>query len=164
MSSLQYLEVVFCFLSLTELARFSILSFVSWSFQVLGRYFMDFETSSGKSLSLGIPKAPQGNIQGQPRAYAWGCPGRHPLFRLRSSVTLLGAIFLFTTWYVFCLERHFIFFSFSCCLNKIPRSEILKWESLHIVTYLFNFSLIFTYIFRSSLSFTRVLYLYPMSK
>ena len=29
---------------------------------------------------------------------------------------------------MFCLERHFILFCFACCLNKIPRSEILKWE------------------------------------
>ena len=29
---------------------------------------MDYGIRSGKSLSLGIPKAPQGNIQGQPRA------------------------------------------------------------------------------------------------
>ena len=35
MSSLQYLEVVFSFLSLMELTSF-LLSFVLWSFQVLG--------------------------------------------------------------------------------------------------------------------------------
>ena len=114
MSSLQYLEVVFCFLSLTELTSF-LLSFVLWSFQVLGKDLMDCGTRSGKILSLGMPKAPQGNIQEQPRAWAWGCPGRHPLFRLRSSVTLLGAIFLFTTWYVFCLERHFLLLVFAFC-------------------------------------------------
>ena len=113
MSSLQYLEVVFCFLILTELTSF-LLSFVLWSFQVLGKDSMDYGIRSGKSLSLGMPKAPQGNIQGQPRAQAWGCHGRHPLFRLHSSVTLLGAIFLFATWYVFCLERQFILLGFSC--------------------------------------------------
>ena len=56
---------------------------------------MDYGTRNGKSLSLGMPKAPQDKIQGHQKA----------LFCLRSSVTLLGAIFLFTTWYVFCLER-----------------------------------------------------------
>ena len=133
MSSLQYHEVVFCFLSLTELTSF-LSSFVLWSFQVLGKDSMDYGIRSGKSLSLGMPMAPQGKIQGHQKAKAWGCPGRHPLFRFRSSVTLLGAIFLFTTWYVFCLEHHFIFFSFACCLNKILRYEIIKWESLHIAT------------------------------
>ena len=61
MSSLQYLEVVFCFLSLTELTRFSTLSFVLWSFQVLGKNLMDYRIKSGKSLSLGMPMAPQDN-------------------------------------------------------------------------------------------------------
>ena len=42
--------------------------FVLWSFQVLGKDSMDYGIRSGKSLSLGIPKEPQGNIQGQPRA------------------------------------------------------------------------------------------------
>ena len=42
-----------------------LLSFVLWSFQVLG---MDYGIRSGKRLSLGMPKAAQGNIQGQPRA------------------------------------------------------------------------------------------------
>ena len=41
-------------------------SFVLWSFQVLGKNLMDYGIRSGKSLSLGMPKAPQGNIQGQP--------------------------------------------------------------------------------------------------
>ena len=44
------------------------LSFVLWSFQVLGKDSMDYGIRSGKSLSLGMPKAPQGNIQGQPKA------------------------------------------------------------------------------------------------
>ena len=95
-----------------------LLSFVLWSFQVLGKDLMDFGIRSGKSLSLGMTKAPQGNIQGQSRAQAWGCPGRHPLLCLRPSVTLLGAIFLFTTWYVFCLERQFILLGFACCLFR----------------------------------------------
>jgi hypothetical protein len=34
----------------------------------LGKDLMDYGIRSGKSLSLVIPKAPQGKIQGQPRA------------------------------------------------------------------------------------------------
>ena len=63
MSSLQYHEVVFCFLSLTELTRFSV-KFCVVKFSYLGKDSMDYGIRSGKSLSLGIPKAPQGNIQG----------------------------------------------------------------------------------------------------
>ena len=48
--------------------EFSTLRFVLWSFQVLGKDSVDYGIRSGKSLSLGMPKAPQGNIQGQPRA------------------------------------------------------------------------------------------------
>ena len=44
------------------------LSFVLLSFQVLGKDLMDFGTRSGKSLSLWMPMAPQGKIQGQPKA------------------------------------------------------------------------------------------------
>ena len=73
MSSLQYLEVVFCFLSLMELTSF-LLSFVLRSFQVLGKDSMDYGIRSGKSLSLGIPKAPQGNIQGIPKQLSLGMP------------------------------------------------------------------------------------------
>ena len=105
------------FLILTEL-----MSFVLWSFQVLGKAFMDYGIRSGKSLSLGIHNAPQGNIQGHPRAKAWGCPGWHLLFHLLLSVTLLGAIFLFTTWYVFCLER---LVWFDSLLFSLPESSLL---------------------------------------
>ena len=37
-------------------------------FKFLGKDLMDFGTRGGKSLSLGMPKAPQGKIQGQPKA------------------------------------------------------------------------------------------------
>ena len=37
-------------------------------FSSFGKDSMDYGIRSGKSLSFGMPKAPQGNIQGQPRA------------------------------------------------------------------------------------------------
>ena len=43
-------------------------SFALWSFQVLGKDSMDYGIRCGKSLRLGMPKAPQGNIQVQPKA------------------------------------------------------------------------------------------------
>ena len=48
------------FLILTELTRF-LLSFVLWSFQVLGKDSMDYGIRSGNILSLGMPMAPQDN-------------------------------------------------------------------------------------------------------
>ena len=57
----------FCFLSLTELIRFPV-EFCVVNFHVLGKAFMDYGIRSGKSLSMGMPKAPQDKIQGQPKA------------------------------------------------------------------------------------------------
>ena len=68
MSSLQYLKVVVCFISLTELMRFSVEGLCCEVFKFLGKDLMEFGIRSGKSLSLGMPKAPQGKIQGQPKA------------------------------------------------------------------------------------------------
>ena len=59
--------MVIYFLILTELMRFSV-EFCVVKFSSFGKDLMDYGIKSGKSLSLGIPKAPQGNIQGQPRA------------------------------------------------------------------------------------------------
>ena len=55
------LRVKDLFVILTDLTRF-LLTFVCWSFQVLGETTMDKGIRNGKSLSLGMPKAPQGNI------------------------------------------------------------------------------------------------------
>ena len=68
MSSLQYLKLVVYFLILTELMRFSVEVLCCEVFKFLGKDLMDFGIRSGKSLSLGMPKAPQGKIQGQPKA------------------------------------------------------------------------------------------------
>ena len=68
MSSLQYIKVVVYFLILTELMRFSVEVLCCEVFKFLGKDLMDFGIRSGKSLSLGMPKAPQGKIQGQPKA------------------------------------------------------------------------------------------------
>ena len=71
---------------------------------------------SGKTLILGMNKAPQGNIQGRTKKLSLGMPRKaSPLLSPKLSVTSLGAIFSFVTWYVFCLERHFILLGFSWC-------------------------------------------------
>ena len=67
MSSQQFLKVEICFIILTDLTGF-LLKFCVVNFQVLGTYLMDYVIRSGKSLILGMPKAPQGKIQGQPKA------------------------------------------------------------------------------------------------
>ena len=79
---------------------------------------MDYGTRSGKSLSLGMPKAPQGKIQGHQKIKSWGCPRRHPLFRPLPSVIYLELYFYSPTWYVFCLERLLWFESFIFSLTQ----------------------------------------------
>ena len=99
-----------------------LLSFVLWSFQVLGKRFDGLWNKEWQEPKLGDAHGTPKIIQGHQKVKAWGCPGRHPLFRLRSSVTLLGAIFLFTTWYVFCLER---LVWFESLLFSSPQSSLL---------------------------------------
>ena len=65
--------MVIYLLILTELTSF-LLSFVLWSFQVLGKDSMDYGIRSGKSQSLGMPKAPQGNIQTTTKSLSLGMP------------------------------------------------------------------------------------------
>ena len=100
----------------TNLSHEVPLSFVWLKFSSFGWDVDMRKISSDKTLSLGMPKAPQGNIQGRSKQLSLGMPRKAPpLSSPTLSVTSLGAIFLFTTWYVFCLERHFVFFCFSCC-------------------------------------------------
>ena len=146
MSLLQYLEVVFCFLSLTELTRFSTLSFVLWSFQVLGKDLMDYGTRSVKSLSFGMPMASQDNLR-TPKSQSLGMPQKvSPLFHLLLSVTLLGAIFLFATWYVFCLDRLVLFEFFLLVYHNNPFCTHLLREP-YMIWNLIEYSMCFTYIF-----------------
>ena len=56
--------MVVYFLILTELMGFSVEVLCCEVFKFLGKDLMDFRVRSGKSQSLGMPKAPQGKIQG----------------------------------------------------------------------------------------------------
>ena len=65
---------------------------------------------SDKTLSFGIPKASQGNIQGISKQLSLRMPRKaSPLSSPTLSVTSLGATFLFVTWYVFLLGSSFSF-------------------------------------------------------
>ena len=82
---------------------------------------MDYGTRSGKSLSLGMPMAPQDNIR-TPNIQSLGMPQKASPLSSTSIGNLLGAIFLFTTWYVFCLERLVLFESL---FVSLPQSSLL---------------------------------------
>ena len=65
--------VVICFLILTDLMRFCYV-LCDWSFQVLGEIMMDEGIRSSKSLSLGMPMAPQGKILRRLKRLSLGMP------------------------------------------------------------------------------------------
>ena len=99
----------------TNLSHKVPLSFVWLKFSSFGWDIDMRRIRSGKNLSLGMPKAPQGNIQGISKRLSLGMPRKaSPLSSSTLSVTSLGATFLFVTWYVFCLEHHFILLGFAC--------------------------------------------------
>ena len=58
-----------------------------------------------KSLSLGMPRHPKLLSKNEQPTKLGDAPEWHPLFLLTTIGILLEAIFLFVTWYVFCLER-----------------------------------------------------------
>ena len=121
MSSQQYLKWWFVFLILTDLMSF-LLSFVLWSFQVLGKELIDDGVRSGKRLSLGIPKAPQSIFKDTKEPNLGDALEGIPSFLFNPSVNLLEVIFLFTTWYVFLLER---LVWYESLLFSLPQSSLL---------------------------------------
>ena len=71
---------------------------------------------SDKTLSLGMPKAPQGDIHERAKQLSLGMPRKaSPLSSSTLSVTSLGAMFSFVTWYDFYLQHHFILLVFAWC-------------------------------------------------
>ena len=60
MSSLQYLKMIVCFITLTDLTKFLLKFCVDEVFEDRGA--INMRIKRGKSSSLGIPKAPQVNI------------------------------------------------------------------------------------------------------
>ena len=95
----------------TNLSHEFLLSFVWMKLLRFRKTVIWAELRRHKSSSLGMPKASQDNISRSLKHLSLGMP----LFCLRSLVTLLWAICLFATWYVFCLERQFSLLGFPCC-------------------------------------------------
>ena len=107
MSSLQYLEVFIYFLILTELTSF-LLSFVLWSFQVLGKDSMDNGIRSGKSLSLGMPWMASPLSSSFIGNFTWSYIFIHHMI-----CVLLGASFYFASFCLLLVRIMFCIFSFN---------------------------------------------------
>ena len=108
----------------TNLSHKVPLSFVWLKFSSFGWDIDMRRIRSGKTLSLGMPEAPQGNIEGILKYLSLGMPRKaSPLSSSKLSVYL-------TRSYIFI--RHMIcvllgaYFHFTSCLNKIIGSEILN--------------------------------------
>ena len=71
MSSLQYLKVVVCFITLTDLTKFLLKFCVDEVFEGRGAINVR-RIKRGKSSSLGMPKAPQVNISKDTQASKLG--------------------------------------------------------------------------------------------
>ena len=98
---------------------------------------MDYGIRSGKILSLGIPKEPQGNIKGIPKQLSLGMPRMaSPLsssfignltwsyiFIHHMICVLLGASFYFTSIYLLLFRVMFCIFSF----NKNVKDSVGGW-------------------------------------
>ena len=100
----------------TNLSHEVPLSFVWLKFSSFGRDVDMRRIMSENTLRLGITKAPQDNIKGRSKQLSLGMSRKaSPLSSPTLSVTSLGAMFSFVTWYVFCLKHHFILLGFSWC-------------------------------------------------
>ena len=92
------------------------LSFVWLKFSSFGWDVDMRRIRSEKTLRLGMPKAPEGYIQGRSKQLSLGMPRKaSPLSSSTLSVTSLGPMCSFVTWYVFCLEHQFILLGFAWC-------------------------------------------------
>ena len=127
MSSLQYLEVVFSFLSLTELTSF-LLSFVLWSFQVLGKDSMDYGIRSGKSLSLGMPRMASPLSSSFIGNFTWSY-----IFIHHMRCVLLGASFYFVSFCLLLVIIIFCIFTF----NKNVKDSLCHayFASIHVAVW-----------------------------
>ena len=133
-------------LILIDLTKFCLV-LCDWSFQVLGEITMDEGIRSGKSLSLGFPEAPQGNIQERLKRLSLGTPRKEsPLSSLSIGLSL-EAIFLFITWYEFCLECHLFSFAFTFSLPQSLFYGQTYLRETHFHHNLLVYSMCFTYIF-----------------
>ena len=136
---------MFSFLSLMELTRFSILSFVLWSFQVLGKDLMDYGTKIGKSLSLGCPLHPKVKFKDNQKPKLGYAPEGIPLssssignftwsyiFIHHMICVLLGASFSFAS---FCLMLVRIMF----CIFSVNKKSRIAFAMLILLVYMLLF-------------------------
>ena len=123
--------------------EFYVVKFLSF-----GEVSMDYGIRSGKSLRLGFPWQPKVIFKDNQASKLGDAPDGIPSFVFNPSIKLLEAIFLFTTRYVFCLERLVLYKSL---IFSLPQSSFLT----HLLRG--------THINREFIRIFYVLHLYPLS-
>ena len=126
MSSLQYLEVVFCFLSPTELTSFLFWVLCCEVFKFWVNSFDGLWNKEWQEPKVGYGHGTPKIIQGHQKVKAWGCPGRHPLFRPLPSVIYLelyfysphDMCFAWSILYYLCLCV-LVFHNHPCCTHLL---------------------------------------------
>ena len=130
MSSLQYLMWWFCFLSLTKLIRFPV-EFCVVKFSSFGWDIDMRRIRSGKTLSLGMPEAPQVNIQGRLKRLSLGMPRKASPLSSSKTISIPYSEQYFYSSHDMCFAWS-VFLNFTCCWNKIIGYEILNNKSLDL--------------------------------
>ena len=112
---------------LTELTSF-VLSFVLWSFQVLGNDSMDNGIRSGKSLSLGMPRMASPLLSSFIGNFTWSY-----IFIRHMICVLLGASFYFASFCLLLVRIMFFIFSF----NKKVKDSLCHayFASIHVAVW-----------------------------
>ena len=121
--------------------EFCVVKFSSFGWILL----MDYGTRSGKP-KLGNAHGTPKIIQGHQKVKAWGCPGRHPLFRPLPSVTYLQLYFY--SPHDMCFAWSILYYLCLCLLvyhnhpfcTYLLRDPCMNWNLL-------EYSMCFTYIF-----------------
>ena len=129
MSSLQYLKVVVCFITLTDLTKFLLKFCVNEVFEDRGAINIR-RIKRGKSSSLGMPRAPQVNILRILKHLSLGMPR---LASHLSSSTIIGI-----PWFLFCSHDLCpLCFYFSLRIMLVWDSSSLFIEYFMCFTYIF---------------------------
>ena len=98
----------------------------------MGDYLMDKGIKSGKSSSLGMPKASQAKFKDTKKSKLGDAPGRHPLFRLQSICNITWSYIFIHHMICVLLGASCIVGVFSfCCVTIILAAHLLRETCTH---------------------------------
>ena len=133
MCSLQYLKVVVCFITLTDLTKFLLKFCVDEVFEDRGAINMR-RIKRGKSSSLGMPKAPQVNISKDTQASKLGdAPVGIPSFFFNNY--RYTSVFVLFTWFVSIV---FLFFFKNHASMRCPLIDLYNTSCASLISFKYD--------------------------